>query len=445
MTFRSRVIATAAVVAVLAVFFAASASYVLTRNSLLRAVDQSLIHQAQSTLRQQGDFDAIVLPNGQEFGYQPFPVDSLILQYAKGKAGDGFTLRTINFNSQPFRELITSVPTTDDVPCGNADNCHYAHSAGLLLANISGQEGELQQLAKTLLLVGAGVMLLALGLGIALARTALHPLEQVTEEIEDIALTSDVSRRLEPGGDDELGRLRTTFNTLLDTIDASQHLQRQLVLDASHELRTPLTSLRTNAQVLSQSSRLTPEDIDQVTFDMVAQVDELASLVTDLAELARGERSEGPVVELRLDEVVDEAADIARTYARTKNIQVSLDLQASSIMGRRDRLERAVSNLLTNAIKFTPHGGTIRVRSFAGSVIVADSGPGVNPDDIPFIFNRFWRSPSARGLPGSGLGLSIVDQVVNECNGTLKVDRDPDLGGARFTMTFHVVGGAGKS
>ncbi|MDE3138700.1 MAG: sensor histidine kinase, partial [Acidobacteriota bacterium] len=104
-----------------------------------------------------------------------------------------------------------------------------------------------------------------------------------------------------------------------------------------------------------------------------------------------------------------------------------------------DRLVRAVSNLLTNAIKFTPDGGEIRVTTADGVVTVADSGPGVAPEDIPLIFNRFWRSPLSRGLPGSGLGLSIVDQVVSELDGEVDVDRDPILGGARFSITLPTV------
>jgi two-component system sensor histidine kinase MprB len=245
-----------------------------------------------------------------------------------------------------------------------------------------------------------------------------------------------MSRRLEEGDVDELGRLRRVFNRLLGTVQDSQALQRQLVLDASHELRTPLTSLRTNAQVLSRAPFLAPEDLEQLTDDMVAQVDELATLVGDLAELARGERSEGPVVELRLDDVVEECVETARTYARIKNIIIEVELEKSTIMGRRDRLIRALSNLLTNAIKFTPEGAEIRVTCATGEITVSDSGPGVAPEDIPFIFNRFWRSPHSRALPGSGLGLSIVDQVVTELGGKVAVDRDPDLGGARFTITL---------
>jgi two-component system sensor histidine kinase MprB len=171
---------------------------------------------------------------------------------------------------------------------------------------------------------------------------------------------------------------------------------------------------------------------------MVTQVDELAALVTDLGELSRGERSEGAVETLRLDECVDECVDTARTHARIKDITIDVDVESSSVQGRRDRLERAISNLLTNAIKFTPHGGRIVVETRAGTISVSDSGPGIDEADRPFIFDRFWRSASARALPGSGLGLSIVAQVVSELQGSVSVDRDPDLGGARFTIMLPI-------
>jgi two-component system sensor histidine kinase MprB len=210
-------------------------------------------------------------------------------------------------------------------------------------------------------------------------------------------------------------------------------------VDASHELRTPLTSLRTNAQVLSRASELSDEELQQITDDMVTQVDELAALVTDLGELARGERSEGSLERLRLDDCVDECVETARTYARIRDITIAVEMETSYVEARHDRLNRAISNLLTNAVKFTPESGRIAVRSSHGLVSVADSGPGITDADRQFVFDRFWRSPSARSLPGSGLGLSIVAQVVEEFAGTVTVDRDPELGGARFTIQLPEV------
>ena len=188
--------------------------------------------------------------------------------------------------------------------------------------------------------------------------------------------------------------------------------------------------------MLSKASKLSREDLDQLTTDVVTQVDELSALVGDLAELARGDHSEGQVLAIDLEEVVDECLDTARTYARIKNITIESEVNSSVVMGRRDRLVRAVSNLLTNAIKFTPENGQIRVTSAQGVVSVSDSGPGIAQEDRPFVFDRFWRSPSARALPGSGLGLAIVQQVATEFNGQVSVKSDPELGGARMVLTL---------
>ena len=345
--------------------------------------------------------------------------------------------RTVAIGLHNYRELIVPIPANSIEICADGSPCVVkTTSAGLFITDIDGQVNELRGLIRTLTFVAIGGLLLAFALGLFLARTALRPLEQVTNEIETVAETNDMGYRLTEGDEDELGRLRRVFNRLLSTVESSQKLQRQLVVDASHELRTPLTSLRTNAQVLSRARELNPDDLRQLTDDMVTQVDELAALVTDLGELSRGERSEGAVEMLHLQECVDETVDTARTHARIKEITIDVHVVNSDVLGRRDRLERAITNLLTNAIKFTPQGGRIVVDSRDGTIAVSDSGPGIAEADEPFIFDRFWRSASARALPGSGLGLSIVAQVVAELQGTVAVDRDPELGGARFTITL---------
>jgi two-component system sensor histidine kinase MprB len=441
MTFRSRVIAATVVAAALAVVLASLTSFLTTSNALTHSVDESLLQAANHRDGSFGDAGSfLVMANGTTptgvvtSGF----IDATVTKYAKGKL-TGTLFRTVEISGQTFREYIVGLPVGSPVDVLNGEYQTPTTAADVFLVPFSGQIAELRNLVRTLLFVSAGVLLLALSLGVLLARAALHPLEDVTDDIEDIAETSDMSRRLDEGDVDELGRLRRTFNRLLGTVEDSQMLQRQLVLDASHELRTPLTSLRTNAQVLSRAQQLAPEDLQQLTDDMVAQVDELAALVGDLAELARGERSEGPVERIRLDDVVEECVETARTYARIKNVIIESELETSMVVGRRDRLVRAISNLLTNAIKFTPAGSEIRVSTAAGVITVSDSGPGVAPEDVAMIFNRFWRSPTSRGLPGSGLGLSIVDQVVSELDGSVDVDRDPVLGGARFSITLTTV------
>ncbi|HUZ42655.1 MAG TPA: HAMP domain-containing sensor histidine kinase [Acidimicrobiales bacterium] len=441
MTFRSRVITATVAAAAIAVILACFASFFTTRDSLIHSVDESLSTQATAEGRTGSMIHIgalLVLPNGQTIGtLTGVPIDATIISIAKGKSPEVY--RTVAIGTHNYRELIVPIAANSVEICANGSPCVVkTTSAGLFITDIDGQVNELRGLIRTLMFVAIGGLLLAFALGLFLARTALRPLEQVTNEIEGVAETNDMGYRLTEGDEDELGRLRRVFNRLLSTVESSQVLQRQLVLDASHELRTPLTSLRTNAQVLSRAQELDPDDLRQLTDDMVTQVDELAALVTDLGELSRGERSEGVVETLRLEECIDECVETARTHARIKEIMIDVNVKNSNVLGRRDRLERAISNLLTNAIKFTPHGGRIVVKSREGTISVSDSGTGIDEADLPFIFDRFWRSASARALPGSGLGLSIVAQVVAELGGSVAVDRDPELGGARFTITLPI-------
>ncbi len=445
MTFRLRVITATLGVAAVAVVLGSLASFWTTRNAIMHAVDLSLVQSSQSPSSHPvgdenlitGAYFELVLANGNTVPSSNVPIDAEILAIARGHGHQ--VLRTVSFGGQPYRELIVPLPANSVVDCATGLCQVKTTSAELFVVSIAGQVGELRHLVWTLVLVVAGGLAVALGLGLAIARAALHPLENVTNEVETVAQTTDVSRRLDEGANDELGRLRRAFNRLMDSVERSQSLQRQLVADASHELRTPLTSLRTNAQVLRRAGDLGTDDLDQLSVDIVTQVDELASLVRDLGELSRGERSEGAVVPLRLDEVVDECVDTARTYARIKDVTIEITSSPSWVLGRRDRLVRAVSNLLTNAVKFAPPSGRIAVTSADGAVTIADSGPGVDEADRPYVFDRFWRSRSARALPGSGLGLSIVAQVVEEFGGTVSVDRDANLGGARFSLRLPTV------
>jgi two-component system sensor histidine kinase MprB len=441
-TFRSRVIAATVGVAAIAVVLACFAAFLTTRNSLIHSVDESLYAEANSgngpNSPHYGAYVVLVLPSRVTYPPTNIPVDATILAVANGKSPALF--RTAVVDGRNVREFIEPIPSGSIVSL-SMENTYLTKTstAEMFVVDITGQISQLRSLVRTLVIVAFGGLLLALGLGLLLARAALRPLEAVTNEIETVAETNDLGYRLVEGEADELGRLRRVFNRLLSTVESSQVLQRQLVVDASHELRTPLTSLRTNAQVLSRAQELNPDDLLQLTNDMVTQVDELAALVTDLGELARGERSEGAVESLRLDECLDECIDTARTYARIKDITIDVTITPSTVLGRRDRLIRAVSNLLTNAVKFTPTNGHIAVSAVEGTITVSDSGPGISEEDQPFIFDRFWRAASARALPGSGLGLSIVAQVVAELGGTVSVDRDPTLGGARFTITLPLV------
>ncbi|MGD0272724.1 MAG: HAMP domain-containing sensor histidine kinase [Gaiellaceae bacterium] len=290
----------------------------------------------------------------------------------------------------------------------------------------------LQRLAVVLSVVSLGGIALAAVLGWAIAGTALRPVRHLTEASEHVAHTRDLSRRIEARGRDELARLAGAFNTMLEALDISLRSQRQLVADASHELRTPLTTVKTNVDVLRRAD-LPKEERDAILRDVGQQIDELAVLVTDIVDLARGVEPNLEVEEVRLDLLVEQAVERARQLS-PRNV-FALDLEPCLVRGVPSRLERAVANLLDNACKWSPPDAEIEVVVEGGTVSVRDHGRGIDDEDLPFVFDRFYRAPSARALPGSGLGLAIVRQVAESHGGQVTVERPSD-GGALLSIVL---------
>ncbi|MGH9102387.1 MAG: HAMP domain-containing sensor histidine kinase, partial [Acidimicrobiales bacterium] len=249
-----------------------------------------------------------------------------------------------------------------------------------------------------------------------------------------VSRTRDLSRRLDVTGRDETSRLASSLNTMMAALERSLRAQRQLVADASHELRTPLTSLRTNLEVLLRSPALESSERDALLSDLVEQLGELGVLVTDLADLAREEAPAESVEDVDLAEIVAEVASRSR---RVTGVEIRADLQEAPVQGDASRLARAAANLVDNAVKWSPAGSAVEVRtSLEGPwalLSVADHGPGIPAGDLPFVFDRFYRARSSRGLPGSGLGLAIVRQVAEFHDGRVEASAGPG-GGALFRL-----------
>jgi two-component system sensor histidine kinase MprB len=301
---------------------------------------------------------------------------------------------------------------------------------------------EVQSVLSTLR-VGLGVVILA-GVGLALllgrlaTRAAVKPVAELTETAEHVARTRDLTRRIAAGGDDELSRLAASFNTMLEALEHSQRAQRRLVADASHELRTPLTSLRTNLEVLAADGRgLDARDREKLRADVVGQLGELIALVSDLVDLAREEEPALEREEVRFDELV--AAAVERAARHAPDARVVCELDPTLVVGVPARLDRAVANLLDNAAKWSPPGAAIDVSLRGGELSVRDRGPGIAAEDLPFVFDRFYRAPGARGRPGSGLGLAIVRQVAEAHDGEVEARAAPG-GGALLVMRLPVAG-----
>jgi two-component system, OmpR family, sensor histidine kinase MprB len=292
----------------------------------------------------------------------------------------------------------------------------------------------LSDLTLILVLVSIGGVALGGGLGLFVARTSLAPAAAVSEAARDVAQTKDLTRRIDVHGTDELGTLAASFNQMLEALEQSVGAQRRLVADASHELRTPLATLRTNIETLERRDGLSEEERKRVLEDLDAEMEELTALVGDVVELAR-EPAEGGGVrqDLRLDELAAEA--VARARRRGRGLRFTERLDDSVVSGDPARLDRAISNLLDNAIKWSPEGGEVEVTLEGGRLEVRDHGLGFGEEGLARAFERFYRADESRGMPGSGLGLAIVQRIVSEHGGTAKAANAPD-GGAVVTISL---------
>jgi two-component system sensor histidine kinase MprB len=292
-------------------------------------------------------------------------------------------------------------------------------------------EHTLGRLRLILLLVVAGGIAAGAAGGALVARTALVPIRRLTETTERISQTADPRERVPEGGRDELGRLGTSFNTMLGALEESLETQRRFVADASHELRTPLTSMQTNIEMLKQQERLGAEQRQQLFADLEREANEMRNLITGLLELARGEDPRLERRSVQFDELVEAAVDRAR--ARFPRLTFVERLEPTQVEGAPERLERAVWNLLENAGKWSAEGSTVEVTLEGGELDVRDHGPGIALEDRAHVFDRFYRAPSARSLPGSGLGLAIVREVAEAHGGSVSAEAAPG-GGALLRL-----------
>jgi two-component system, OmpR family, sensor histidine kinase MprB len=290
-----------------------------------------------------------------------------------------------------------------------------------------------------LLLIGLtlGGALAAALLGRLAADAVLRPVRTLARTVRDVSITRDLDRRIEVTGRDELASLAHDFNTMLSALDDSQHAQQQLIADASHELRTPLAAHRANIELLARPD-LPAELRQRVLAAAVRGIEELSALVGDLIQAARDGRSVDARDTLSLDELV--AAAVERAERRAPGLHFESRLQSYSVVGSRSRLEHAVDNVLDNAIKWSPPGGSVHVHLADGVLTVRDHGPGIDAADLPHVFDRFYRSAAARALPGSGLGLAIVKQTIEDHAGSVAVTNADD-GGAILTLQFDTKNG----
>jgi two-component system sensor histidine kinase MprB len=431
----SRVILLTTIAVGLAVAFLSIGAYVTVRMQLQSTLDESLMERAHRAAdspalqRLTTDFEipswmlgaadvriafitssrSIFTPDRET----PFPaLGDPELAVAAGQRDS--SIRTISADGTRYR--VVAVPTAE------------SGQALVIAQSLEPQEQLLAQLGVVMLLFGLAGVIAAGVAGWTVARNGLRPVRRLTAAVEDNTRTEDLDP-LPVEGDDEIARLTIAFNQMLTALAASRDRQRRLVADAGHELRTPLTSLRTNLDLLAQadgSPDLPTEARAELLSDVRAQIEELTTLIGDLVELARDEPMAHVVEPVDLAEVVDRA--VARVRRRAPGIVFTV-----KVVGESAALERAVTNLLDNAAKWSPPEGVVTVRIAQGVLTVDDQGQGISDADLPHVFDRFYRAEESRSMPGSGLGLSIVRQVVERHSGSVTAGRCPS-GGSRFTV-----------
>jgi two-component system sensor histidine kinase MprB len=440
MSFRARLTLVAAAAVALAVVAASAIVYVVVRGELRGRVDDGLRANAEEIRHEPPD----------RVGRALFKLRSEI-------GGAAAYPQVVQCDvASPFRPSDESVALpidkrVRDIACrGGGSYVADAHVEGVhvrllnfayppnfavqLARSLTDVDRTLGRIRTILFLIAFGGVAFAVALGLLVSGAALAPVRRLTRATENVAETGDLGERIEVSGNDELSRLACSFNTMLAALEESTRMQRQLVADASHELRTPLTSLRTNIEVLASDRVLPPGERERLLSDVVEQLGEMTTLISELMELARGEQHPAEPEEVRLDLVAADAVE--RTRRNRPTVTFDTELEESVVHGVPSTIERAVANLLDNAAKWSPTDGNVEVGVHDGEVTVRDHGPGIAEEDLPYVFDRFYRAASARGMPGSGLGLAIVKQVAEAHGGQVFAER-ADGGGTRMTLRLN--------
>ena len=450
MPLRRRLAIACASAVALAILLAAIVVYVVVRSQLLDQVDNEL--HSQAALVQQlrcnsggpptpsagGGAPIWQVVNGQAQvmcgdGNVTLPFDNHVQAVANNQSG-GY-LQDVHLGGTVVRELTVPVSVTN--PFGSVP-------AALQLARpLTPVNNVLSELRVVLFLLCAGGVALAACLGRLAASRVLAPLAEVAQTAQHITDTEDLTSRIQYHADDEVGQLSARFNAMIErlqgsrsALDESVQAQRQLVADASHELRTPITSLRTNIEVLMAGDALSDADRHRLLADVLEQSEELSALIGDVIELARGDLPITSAEDIRFDRLVAES--LTRARRDFPDVRFESSLEPVVVDGVPERLARAVNNLLDNAAHHSAAGGLVEVIVDQRGVQVRDHGTGIDPADLPYIFDRFFRGANSRGRQGSGLGLAIVRQAAVQHGGSVEAVNAPD-GGAEFTLRLPIV------
>ena len=445
MTLRFRLTIAVAVIVAAAIGGATLLSYQGTTNAAREQIDQFLDGRAQrfsdgsltldqldltsaNSTRERlsfAEFDAVtqVLDTSGAVassvaGEPPLPVDAD--EVALAKSGGTNIRRDVTVNDQHYRMLTVALK---------------GGGAVQIARNLGETDTVLEQLrTRLLVIIGAGTAMAGL-LALFVARRTARPIERLRDAAEGVTASRDLTSAIDvnAAGGREVAQLATAFNTMLSALAQARDQQSRLVADASHELRTPLTAVRTNIEFLERATTLSEEERQSLLVETRTELEELTDLVTEMVELATDTRTVEPVVDVDLPDLV---SDVAERFRRRSGRRVSVALgRPARVRAQRGLIERAVTNLVDNALKFSDEAAGVEITVDGTAIEVADRGVGIAPEDQANVFDRFYRSESARTRPGSGLGLSIVAQIA-EANGATVTMRPRPGGGtiARFEL-----------
>lgn len=459
LTVRQRVVVALVAVALGVAALIGGIGYGATAHVLQDEIDRSLA-SAAATLSQGGTVAAVIAQaegpgrrdggRGAGGGGDDGPQEGIVQSAQTVTAGGAVTLMTgiqlpVGDAARAVASATAGVQHVETVTVHGTDYRVLAVALGdqrgliQVARELTVTENVLSDLAWTTVLIALAVLVVAALAGWFIARQITRRLTALTAAAERVGVTGRWELDVEPRGvTDEVGRLGEAMRSMLAELARSRDDQQRLVQDAGHELRTPLTSLRTNISVLRRFEELSADSRTRLLDDVRSEARELTDLVNELVDLATDRRDAETPEDFDLAAVADRVASVYRR--RSGRVITVTAAHPTVVRGRRHAIERAVSNLVENAVKFDPAGSPVDVQIVPGddavAVAVSDRGPGLEAGDAERIFDRFHRSVAARSLPGSGLGLAIVRDVAVAHGGIVSATDRPG-GGAVIGFTVR--------
>ena len=442
MSFRARVAVLVALVVAIAVACVAGSFLYLARGQAVESIDSKLRLRASAVIQLSEKFSRLREFDRRMFGdYAP---DDVLLQVFD----DNRRIWASNVEPLPIlpenllvaqRKISSRISTTEiagyrmrvlTLPLRTPGR---AAMVARPMDEVDAQLAGLWRMSIQIFVIGvAGSGLI----GFVVAGRVVRPVRRLTEAATRVAETQNVDQPIDIKRDDEFGQLASSFNEMLGALSISREQQHRLVTDASHELRTPITSLRTNLEYMQRNSSIEEDERRLILDDVLFELDELTGLVTELVDLATDQHHMGEAECIELDELVDA---VVQRHRRRTSYNIVYTATSSQIIAAPALVERAVSNMVDNALKWNPPDSSVQVRVENGSVIVSDNGPGIPVEEHEQVFERFYRTEGARSLPGSGLGLSIVRHVAESFGGQARIIDDGQPG-TTIELSFPPVG-----